>query len=195
MAKLQETVRTHGGGGTGTGAIDVHLCSGQFIDPHGVRMQGRCKGTPTAVVMQTAPHDCEPIIGTIEALDGLPRRGSPRPKPVAHPGFDVYQAMSTPGHNGTEPARADPAQAETLPVAVGGKMVVQQGGQTHPLPLLQSERHIVHSLRDDGRYLVHAQSLAPSPMYLQIWANRKSIGLKVNSCYNSLRAIRLKPKP
>src|SRR2546427_11446695 len=122
---------------------------------------------------QTAQHDFEPIIGTIEALDGLPRRGSPRPKPVAHPGFDVYPAMSTPGHNGTEPARADPAQAETLPVAVGGKMVVQQGGKTPPLPLLQSERHIVHSLRDDGRYLVHAQSLAPSPMYLQIWANRK----------------------
>ena len=87
--------------------------------------------------MPTAPHDVEPIIGTIEALDCLPRRGSQRPQPVAHPGFDVYQAMSTPGHNGTEPDRADPAQAETLPVAVGGQLGVSQGGKTHPLHLLQ----------------------------------------------------------
>jgi len=60
-----------------------------------------------------------------------------RPKPVGHPGFDVPKAMLTPGQKRAEPDRAHPAQAETLPVAVRGKMVGEQGGETPPLPLLQ----------------------------------------------------------
>ena len=33
--------------------------------------------------------------------------------------------------------------------------------------------NVVDSLRDDVRYLIHAQSLAQSGIYLQIWANGK----------------------
>ncbi len=52
-------------------------------------------------------------------------------------------------------------------------MVVSQRRQTHPLHLLQQQRNVVDSLRDDVRYLIHAQSLAQSGIYLQIWANGK----------------------
>ncbi len=54
-------------------------------------------------------------------------------------------------------------------------MVVSQRRQTHPLHLLQQQRNVVDSLRDDVRYLMHAQSLAQSGIYLQIWANGKYI--------------------
>src|SRR2546427_10243250 len=86
----------------------------------------------------------------------------------------MHHAVVTPGQNGTEPDRTHPAQAETCPVAVGGKMVIEQRRQTHPLHLLEQQRNVVDSLRDDVRYLIHAQSLAQSGIYLQIWANGKS---------------------
>ena len=114
----------HRGVGIRAGAIDVHPLGGQLIDPHRVLIQGRCKGSPTGVVMQALKYDFEPVIGEIEASDGLSRRGTKRPKPLGHPGFDVHKAVITPRQNRTEPDRAHPTQAEALPVAVGGKVVV-----------------------------------------------------------------------
>jgi len=87
----------------------------------------------------------------------------------------MHHPVVTTGHNGTEPERAHPAQAEPLPVAVGGKMVVSQRRETHPLHLLKQQRDVVNALCDEVGYLIHAQSLAQSAIYLQIWANRKYI--------------------
>src|SRR4030095_1684662 len=87
----------------------------------------------------------------------------------------MHHAVVTPGHNGTEPDGAHPAHAETCPVAMGGEMVIEQRRQTHPLHLLDQQRNVVDALRDDVGYLIHAQSLAQSGIYLQIWANRECI--------------------
>src|SRR2546423_4408616 len=86
----------------------------------------------------------------------------------------MHEPMVPSGQNGAEPDRAHPAQAESLPVPMDGKMGVEQRRQTHPLHLLQQQRNVVDSLRDDVRYRIHAQSLAQSGIYLQIWANGKS---------------------
>src|SRR4029453_9279386 len=87
----------------------------------------------------------------------------------------MHHAVVTPGHNGTEPDCAHPAHAETCPVAMGGEMVIEQRRQTHPLHLLDQQRNVVDALRDDVGYLIHAQSLAQSGIYLQIWANREGV--------------------
>src|SRR5713101_6239840 len=98
--------------------------------------------------------------------------------------FSVHSRWATQGSTCTirwsprdtmelRPDRAHPAQAEPLPVAVGGKMVVEQRRETHPLHLLKQQRDVVNALCDDVGYLIHAQSLAQSAIYLQIWANRK----------------------
>jgi hypothetical protein len=47
--------------------------------------------------MQTAQDDFEPIISKIKVLDGLARCGPKRPQPVGHPGFDMHEAVITPG--------------------------------------------------------------------------------------------------
>src|SRR2546430_4354064 len=106
-------------------------------------MQGRCKGGPSRVVPQTLEHDFEPVIGAIDARDGLSRRGPQCPQSLGYPGFNMHHPVVTTGHHGTEPDRAHPAQAEPLPVAVGGEMVVSQRRETHPLHLLKqrSEEH------------------------------------------------------
>ena len=83
----------------------------------------------------------------------------------------MHHAVVTTGQHRAEPDRAHPAQAETGPGAVGGKMGVSQRRQTHPLHLLKQQRNVVDALRDDGRYLIHPQSLAQSGIDLQIWAN------------------------
>jgi hypothetical protein len=57
-----------------------------------------------------------------------------------------------------------------------GKMGVSQRRQINPLHLLQQQRNVVNTLRNDGRYCMHAQSLAQSPIYLQIWANGEEFG-------------------
>src|SRR5438094_2456559 len=54
-------------------------------------------------------------------------------------------------------------------------MGVNQRRQLHPLHLFEQQRNVVDALRDDVRYLIHAQSLAQSGIYLQIWANRESV--------------------
>jgi hypothetical protein len=45
--------------------------------------------------------------------------------------------------------------------------------------LFEQQRNVVDALRDDVEYLIHAQSLAQSGIYLQIWANRQQCLSKV----------------
>src|SRR5437879_855650 len=66
-----------------------------------------------------------------------------------------------------------PAHAEALPVAMGGKVLVHPPRETHPLHLFQQQRNVVDTLRDNVLYLIHAQSLTQSGVYLQICANGK----------------------
>jgi len=41
------------------------------------------------------------------------------------------------------------------------------------LHLFDQQRNVVDALCDDVGYFMHAQSLAQSGIYLQIWANRE----------------------
>jgi hypothetical protein len=100
-------------------------------------MQGSCKGALPFVIPQASQDDCEAISGDINARDRLTSRGPKGPKPLGHPGFHRHHPGGTPRYNGAEPGRDHPAQAETGPVAMRGKMVISQRRRPHPLPLLQ----------------------------------------------------------
>jgi hypothetical protein len=52
-------------------------------------------------------------------------------------------------------------------------MRVYQRRQLHPLHVFEQQRNVVDALREDVGYLMHAQSLAQSGIYFQIWANRQ----------------------
>src|SRR5713101_7402029 len=136
-------------------------------------MQSRLKGGPSRVITQASKHDFETVVGEIDALDRLAGRDPKGPKPLRYPGFNMHQAVVTPGQHGAEPDGTHPAHAETCPVAMGGKMGVEQRRQTHPLHLFDQQRNVVDALCDDVGYFMHAQSLAQSGIYLQIWANRE----------------------
>jgi hypothetical protein len=181
MAKLEQAAFTDRGVHTGAGTIDMHSCGGQVIHPHRVLIERRFAGGPPRVLTQASPHDFETVIGEIDAHDRLAGRAPKGPQPLRDPGFNRHHAVVPPGQHGAEPDGAHPAQAETCPVAMGGKMGVSQRRQTPPLHLFDQQRNVVDALCDDVGYFMHAQSLAQSGIYLQIWANREVIG-SAGSC-------------
>ena len=136
-------------------------------------MQTAFKLGPARIVTQTPQDNFKPIVSEVETLDFLFCHRLKGEKPMGHPGLDMHKAVIPAGQNGAEPDGADPAQTESIPVAVGGKMFVNQHRQPHPLHLLEQQRNVVDALRDDVGYRIHPQSLTPSGIYLQIWANRQ----------------------
>ena len=56
---------------------------------------------------------------------------------------------------------------------MGGKVVVDQRREIHPLHLFKQQGNVVDALGDDVLDVVHPQSLTQSPIYLQIWAKCK----------------------
>ncbi len=173
MAKLQHTLCRYTRLRTDAGAIDMHLVSRQRIDTHCLLIQSACELRPSCVVTQASQDNFQPIVREIEALDSLSCRCPERPRAMGHPRFDMHEAVIAPRQNGTAPEGTDPAQTETLPVTVRGKVAIHQRRETHPLHLLEQERNVIDALRDNTLDCIHTQSLAQSPIYLQIWANRK----------------------
>src|SRR5215470_1126546 len=151
----------------------MNALGAQVVNAHGVLIQTALKLPPTMIVTQIAQDTFQPIVGEIEPLDVLPGHRLQGEQPVGYPGLDMHEAVIAPGYNGAEPDGADPAQTEPIPVAVSGKMGVNQRRQLHPLHLFEQQRNVVDALRDNVGYLIHAQSLAQSGIYLQIWANRQ----------------------
>jgi hypothetical protein len=82
---------------TGAGTSGMHSCGGQVIHPHRVLIERRCEGGPPPVLTQTSQHDCETVIGEIDALNRLPDRAPKGPKPLRSPGFNMPHAVVTPG--------------------------------------------------------------------------------------------------
>jgi hypothetical protein len=123
-AKRKQACFGHGRLRPHASAIAVHPFGRQLIDTHRLLVQGGFELGPPAVVMPVAQPTFEPSIRAIEALEGWSRCRPKRPKPSSHPRFDVHESMITPGQKRAEPDRGPPAQAEALPVAVSGKVVI-----------------------------------------------------------------------
>jgi hypothetical protein len=107
---------------------------------------------------QPSQDHLQPVVSAIKTRDRVPRRRPKGPQAVGHPGVDRHKAVIAPRPHRTAPEGADPAQAETLPVPVGGKVCVSQRREPPPLPLLQHERHVVDALRENTLDFMHTQS-------------------------------------
>src|SRR5262249_25023527 len=173
MAKLKQAIFGHTHVCTGTRAIDVHPAGHKIIDPHRMLVQGAFQRGPSRVITQAPQDDFEAVIGKIKTFNCLTCRRTQRPKPCAYPAFDMHQAVITSGQNRAEPNCRHPAQAETLPVTMHRKMLVNQRREMHPLHLFKQERNVVNAFCDDAGDSIHPQSLTQSRISLQIWTNRE----------------------
>lgn len=104
----------------------MHALCGQVVNAHGVLIEAALELGPTGIVTQTPQDNFKPIVREIEALDVLSSHRLEGEQPSAHPGLDMHETVIASGQNGTKPDGADPAQAESIAVAVGRKMRVNQ---------------------------------------------------------------------
>ncbi len=74
----------------------------------------------------------------------------------------MREAVITLRDNGAEPDGRDPAHTEPVPVAMSGKMLVNQRRQFHPLHLFDEQRNVVDALGENILDIIHTQSLAQS---------------------------------
>src|SRR5688572_23393892 len=123
---------------------------------------------PTVIVTQLPQDYFKPIVREIKSLDVLSTHRLEGKQPIGYPRLDMHEAVIPSGQYRAEPDGADPAQTEPLPVAMSGKMGVYQHRQFHLLHLLEQQRNVIDTLRDDIEYLIHTQSLTQSAIYLQI---------------------------
>jgi hypothetical protein len=159
LATLQQSVVTDQRMSTDGGTIDMHPRAGQIVHAEGVLIQGACKLRPSGIVAQMPQDAFQPIVTHIGPLDGLPGHRAKRHEAIGYPRFNMDEAVIASGHNGAEAQGADPARTEALPVAMRGKMVVNQRRQMHLLHLLKQEWNIVDAFCDDVLDVVHIQSL------------------------------------
>jgi hypothetical protein len=157
----------------GAGALDVPPGRGRIIPAHRGLMPCPVARRPAGLVTHTAEATLQPGVRAITTRARLPRGRPQGPKAGGSPRCDLHEAVSAPRAHRTEPDGADPAQAEPVPVPRRRQVLVDQRREMHPLPLLQSERNGIDALREHTLDCIHTQSFTSSPIYLQIWANRK----------------------
>ena len=117
---------------------------------------------PTGIVAELPQDNFKSIISKIKALDILVARRFKGPKPLGHPGLNMRQAVIASGQNRAEPDGADPTETEPMPVAMSGKMLVNQRRQFHPFHLFDEQRNVVDAFGGNVLDIIHAQSLAQS---------------------------------
>jgi hypothetical protein len=125
MAKLKQALFAHTRIGACTGAIDVDTLRSKIIDANQMWIKSRFKRRPTLVITELTQDNLKPIIVKFMGSHGLTAQMAQSELSLGHPGLDMDQAMITSRENRAEPDRYQPAESETLPVAVGGKMGVK----------------------------------------------------------------------
>jgi hypothetical protein len=118
------------------------------------------KACPWGIVTQVSQDSFEPIVTYIARFNRLTGQRTKRQEPARHPGFDMDEAMIASRSNRAEPNRANPARTQALPIAMGGKMLVNQRRQCHLLHLVNQQGDIVDALCDNMMDIVHTHSLA-----------------------------------
>jgi hypothetical protein len=164
MAKLKQPIFRHGPVAVGGGTIQANACRLQVIHAQRVLIQGPLADAPARIVAQGLQHGRQPVIADIQCVHRLPGALPQRVEPLFGPGGDMVQPMVGLRKDMGQPDHADPAQAEAHPVAMGGKMLVQQSLYPHPLQLGQQQGNIIDTFRGQGQALGHpARSLRLAP--------------------------------
>jgi hypothetical protein len=101
-------------------------------------------------------------------VDPLPRTPAQGVELLLRPGFDMVQPVVGPREDMAQPDHRYPAQAEAYPMAMGGKVLVQQRLYPHALELNLQQGDVIDAFTDDIQGLGHAKTLPPCSKLLQI---------------------------
>jgi hypothetical protein len=159
MSKLEQPFITQLPVPTGTGAVQAHPQRTQFIDTKQPLVEVTLEAIPSLVLAQRPQHILKPVVAKVQrdyCLVGALRQGI---QPPFCPGLDLVEAMVSRRQDMAQPDHCYPSQAQTLPVAMGWKVIVQQGLHTHMFQLSQQKRNIIHTFTGYGKCIAHTESL------------------------------------
>ncbi len=156
-AQLEQSLLHHRPIPTGRGALDPHPLRLQVVHPHDPLIQGRFEVVPPLVRASGIQHHTQPIIAPCLLANRLP---APLLQPRGCPWLDLIHPLVTLEQQVRQPDRGGPAQAGSLPLAMGLKGGIQQFRFAHVVALRQPDRHLVHAFHCDGKLFCHTASLS-----------------------------------
>ncbi len=168
VPELEQPIRGHRTVAAGRGAIQPHLLRVQIVHPQQMSIQRHLKIIPGGILAQGTQHLRQAVIAEVQAAHRLAGAAAQRLQTLLSPGLNVVQAVVALRKDMGQPDGGRPAQAEALPVAVGGEEFVQQGRYPHPLHLGQQQGNIIYPFVRHTRSLAHSKSLLQFPKPVQI---------------------------
>jgi hypothetical protein len=114
---------------------------------------------PPLVITQGAHDSLQSVITPVQAADRLPQTLAQGLLPLLSPRLNGIHPMVRLGENVRQPAYRHSPQAEPLPVAMRGKVFIQQDGHAHPFLLSYQQGNIIDAFTGEDKCLGHAESL------------------------------------
>ena len=159
MPQLEQPLFGHPPVAAGCGTIETDALRPQVVHPQQPLVQCAFKGPPVLIITQCLQEARQPVVAHVQGVDELPGAPTQRMESLLRPGLDMVQPMVGLRQNMRQPKHTHPAQAEARPVAVGGKVLVQQGLYPHALQLGQQQGDVIDTFTHDGKWLAHPESL------------------------------------
>ncbi len=159
FAQLEQPICADAPIATDRRAIQPHPLRVQLVDADDALVEGRLKALPRFRLGQCIQHQCQPVITPRAFLHLLAGTQMQRLQPMGHPALDLIHPMIPFRQEVGQPHRCCPAQADSLPIAMGLEAVVQQLRYAHRVALGQQNWNIVYSFGRDRQRFCHFDSL------------------------------------
>ena len=136
--------------GADGGGVHSHGRRGQVIDPDQESVVLLLERRPDGGLGQRIEHVGQAIVVEILGPHRLAQAGREHLQAVGGPTLEVVEPMVAGGDDVGQPDAGDLAKGQGAgPIAVGGEMVVPQGGDLHALELSQQQRQVIDAFDVD----------------------------------------------
>jgi hypothetical protein len=135
VPKLKQAVFGHAPVPAGGGTIQAHALGLQVVHAQQLLGEGPFKGLPGFVMTQRLQHRRQPVVAEVQRMNLLAGRTAQDVQALVSPGFHMVQPMIRLGEDMGQPHHSHPTEAEAHPVAMGGKVFVQERLHPHALEL------------------------------------------------------------
>jgi hypothetical protein len=145
MAKLEQSLGADFPIPTSTRTVQPHPLGAQLIHPEQSLIHGPFKLFPSLILTQQPQHIFQPIITEIKLSGLFPDASAPGRQTLPCPSLHVVKPMVGFGKNMRQPHHGYLPKAQPLPVAMGWKVLIQQGLNPHSFQCRQQHWNIINS--------------------------------------------------
>jgi hypothetical protein len=159
MAKLEQPLRADFPISTRTRTIQSDPLGAQLIHPKQSLIQGPFKLFPPFILTQQSQHIAQPVITEIKLSNLLPKASTQGRQALACPALHMVKSMVGLGKNMGQPHHGYLPKAQSLPVAMGWNVLVQQGLDPHSFQCRQQHGNIINAFIFYNHWFAHTENL------------------------------------